>query len=208
MKIFNRNVSRRLVTAAAAGFLLGAVWLVAIRFLTVKSDAVHYHANFALYINDRQDTFESPSFYEEVQACSADEHNNPKTRVHMHDNKAHLVHVHAEGVTWSQFFTNLGYVLGDNLIKTDDGIYVDGQDGNQLTYIINGDETGAIANRVIKSEDVLLVNYGKTPGADISSRFQAVTRDAGEANLTKDPATCSGDTELTPLKRLEKAVGF
>src|SRR3989344_6900954 len=113
---------------ALAIFLLGIVSFIAFRFATFNgNDDVHYHANFALFVNDQRDEFKNFTFYEEVSACSNEAKDNPKTRVHMHDQNNGLVHVHAHGVTWGQFFHNLGYVLGDSLVKTDDGVYINGQ---------------------------------------------------------------------------------
>lgn len=62
MKMINRSIA----IALAAGFLLGAIWLVALRYVTYKNDAVHYHANFALYINGQREEFKSFTYYEEI----------------------------------------------------------------------------------------------------------------------------------------------
>lgn len=201
-------MSTYLYRGLLVGFILGIVSLAALRFITFKSDAVHYHANFALYINGQHDEFKNFSFYEEVQACNTNDKDNVKARVHMHDENNHLIHVHANGVTWSQFFTNLDYALGDNLIKTDKGVYVDGQDGNKLTFMLNGKETGTIADTVIKSEDVLLINYGKDDQSTLQKRYDDIPRDAHQANMEHDPATCSGSHDLTFVQRLKHAVGI
>lgn len=208
--MYKKPLAKRipLPTALLISFVVGVLFMTALRFMNIKSDAVHYHANFALYVNGQRDEFKSFSFYEEVQLCSVEAKDNPKARVHMHDENNHLIHVHGNGVTWSQFFTNLGYTLGDNLIKTDNGIYVDGQDDNKLTFLLNGQETSAIADRVIKSEDVLLINYGKDDQVTLQQRYKAIPRDAHKANTAADPATCSGSEPLTFTNRLKKALGF
>src|SRR5690606_33041163 len=131
-----------------------------IRFVTYEDKRVHYHGNFALYVNGMRDEFKSSTFYEETQSCSADEI-RPKQRVHLHDQKPHVVHVHDEGSTWGHLFANLGYGLSGKSIQTDSGVFVDGQDGNQLTFILNGKEVSNVSNEVIQSEDVLLISYGK-----------------------------------------------
>lgn len=192
----------------AVGLVLAIVLTTALRFALAKDTSVHYHANFALYINGKQDEFKSFTFYEEVAACNSHDADNPKVRVHMHDNKAHLVHVHAGGVTWGQFFENLGYTLGDNLISTDNGVYITGDDGNKLTFTLNGEEVDALANKVIHSEDVLLINYGKDDDGTLKQRYDAIPRDAHQANVTKDPSACSGGNEFTFWNRLKQAIGF
>lgn len=182
--------------------------MVAIRFAVIKDTSVHYHANFALYINGRQDDFKNFTFYEEVQACSLNDPDNVKTRVHMHEQHAGLIHVHAHGVTWGQFFDNLGYTLGDKVMSTDGGVYVNDQDGNHLSFILNGDPVQAVANRVIKSEDRLLINYGKDNDKVLQERYQSVPSDAHQANTQQDPASCSGSHSLTFSDRLKQALGF
>lgn len=192
----------------AVGLVLAAVLTTGLRFALAKDTSVHYHANFALYINGKQDEFKSFTFYEEVAACNSHDADNPKVRVHLHDNKPHLVHVHAGGVTWGQFFENLGYTLGDNLISTDNGVYITGDDGNKLTFTLNGKKTDAIANKLISSEDVLLINYGKDDDSMLTQRYDNIPRDAGTANSTKDPSACSGGHEFTFWNRLKQALGF
>jgi hypothetical protein len=191
----------------AIGVLLSLVATTAIRFALIKDTAVHYHANFSLYINGQEDPFKSFTFYEEIAACDASELDNPKPRAHLHDQNAHLIHVHAHAVTWGAFFDNLSYNLGDNLIKTDNGVYITGDDGNKLTFLLNGKPVDRLANVVIKSEDVLLINYGKDSDATLKQRYEAIPRDAPKANVTKDPAACGGGAELTFWNKLKQSLG-
>lgn len=202
------KIKTRLALAVLLGFMLGTLWLIGIRFIMYKSDTVHYHANFALYINGQRDAFKSFTFYEEVQSCGSDEKNNPKNRVHMHDNVNHVAHVHEPGVTWGHFFANLGYTLGDSLIKTDNGAFLDAQNGNELTFILNDKTVNNIANEPIKSEDVLLVNYGKDSAQTLAQRYQNITQDAGAYNKRNDPSSCRGTKELTFSERLIRAIGL
>jgi hypothetical protein len=189
-------------------FLAGALLIFGVRFINYKSDAVHYHANFSLYINGQHDKFDNATFYEEVQVCSLHDENNVRTRTHMHDEHPDLVHVHAHGVTWQQFFANLGYTLSNNLISNDNGVYVDGKDGNTLTFWLNGKATRSIANEVIHGRDVLLINYGKDDDATLQKRYDAIPRDAKEADTHKDPSSCSGSTDVTLTDRLRAGLGL
>ncbi len=189
------------------GLFIGVLSILALRVALVQDHHVHHHANFALYINGQRDEFKNFTFYEEVAGCSADEDSNPKHRVHMHNNINDTVHVHAEGVTWGHFFANLGYGLANNLVKTDQGVYVDGQDGKALTFILNGKKVDSIANRLIESEDRLLIDYGGTR-SEVQQRADAVAHTAHEANEHPDPASCSGTESLTFSDRLKRALDF
>lgn len=190
------------------GVLIGFVLSTAVRFVWFQDTATHYHANFMLYIDGERDMFDSFAFYEEVAACSAHDSHDPKLRVHMHDHNPALVHVHADGVTWGHFFANLGYNLGRQSIETETGIYVDGQDDNELTFILNGQKVASPMNQVIRSEDKLLINYGTEDDAELQTRAAAIPDDAGEANTKPDPAACAGAHETSWLDRLKWAIGL
>lgn len=200
--------NHKIIIALICGVLIGVLWFVAIRYATYKSDTVHHHANFVVYVNGVRDEFNNFTFYEEVQSCNSNQLDNPKTRVHMHDEINNLAHVHAHGVTWSQFFTNLGYTLGDKVIVTDQGVYVDGQEGNRLTFILNGKQVDTVADRLILSEDRLLLNYGKEDKATLQKRSDTVATTAAEANKKNDPSSCSGSKEARFGERLRQAIGF
>lgn len=203
-----RRLRATLPIILAIGLLIGFAVSTAIRFALIKDTAVHYHANFALFINGQQDEFKSFTYYEEVASCTDPSASNPKVRVHMHDNKAGLVHVHAGGVTWGQFFENLGYTLGDEVIATSKDVFTDGTDENKLTFVLNGEPTNDIANKVIDSEDKLLINYGKDDQSTLQERYSKVDNTAGEANRTNDPAACAGAHEISTWDKLKQAVGL
>ena len=198
---------KKILLTATLGIVLGAVATTAIRFVSYKQDLVHYHANFALFINDERDTFKGPGFYEEIQACSSASVDNPRTRVHLHDENPGLVHVHAHGVIWSDLFANIGYGLSDKAITTPDAVYADGTDGNKLTFMLNGKVVRSIAGQLIKSEDKLLINYGNDDEAAIQMHMSTIPSDAHKANTDNDPSTCSGSKPLTFGSRMRIALG-
>lgn len=198
---------KRLLLMMAISFVLGALWLLTVRFAAYNDGGTHYHANFALYINGQREQFDNFSFYEEVQSCNGDQINNPKTRVHMHDMINHVVHVHDPAATWGHLFANLGFVLGNDLIETDHGLFKAGS-GAKLTFVLNGKETGSIANETIRSEDVLLINYGNEDTATINSRYEGITKDAAQYNQSNDPSACTGGQPLGFRERLEAAARF
>ncbi len=192
----------------AIGFLAGILWLVGLRFFLIRSHEVHYHANFAIYVNGQQDELKSFTFYEEVQSCTADELNDPKTRIHLHNQEANAVHVHDQAATWGHLFNNLGYGLTSNLIQTDQGTFTDGVDGKKLTFYLNGQEVDAVTNRTVGDEDVLLVNFGTENSDEIHKRYDEIPRTAAEHNQKSDPSSCSGGRPLTLNERLRRAVNL
>src|SRR5665647_713896 len=95
------------------GLLLGALTILTVRFVTYQPVSVHYHANFALYLNGQREAFKGQQYYQEVTTCSSTGGIAvPQQRAHMHDNANGLVHVEDHVVTWGQFFENLGWYVG------------------------------------------------------------------------------------------------
>ena len=203
-----RRISRKHAIALALAFLLGVFCVFAIRFATVQKKEVHYHANFAVFVDGERLPFDSFMFYEEVQSCGGDQLDNPKIRAHMHDQKNYLVHVHDNSVTWGHFFANLGMTAGDTLFKTDKQTYVEGVNKVNIRYKLNGQEVQTIANRTIKSEDTLLVSIGNPTDEDLQNQYTQITRDATEYNQKNDPSSCSGGKPYTFVERLKEAIGI
>ncbi len=191
---------------AAIGLVVGLVLTTTLRFANYKSTTVHYHANFALYVNGVRDQFKGPGFYEEVSSCHDDNTDDPHERAHMHGSVNDVIHVHARGVTWQQFFANLGYTLGDTALVTGNGTYVNSS-VSKLSFILNGKSVDSIANSKIGDQDVLLINYGKDSDTTVMSRYNAIPHTAAKYDRGQDPSTCSGTRPLTFWGRLKIALG-
>lgn len=186
------------------GLLLGAIVILGIRFFTYRPDEVHYHANFAVYINGQREEFKSPQYYEEVKICSL-HGTTPQSRAHMHDNVNDVVHVHDAAVTWGQFFENIGWMVGPDFIRTQDTMYM-ADDTHTLNIILNGNNlTGlsSITNQVIGDKDRLLLSYGPSDKATLDKEYKTVPSTAAKYDAQQDPAACSGAEALTVSDRLK-----
>ncbi len=189
------------------GILVGAVLLITTRFVIYKPNIVHYHANFALYINGVRDEFKGPGYYEEVQACSSSSNSDPRTHAHLHDNVNDVLHVHASGTTWGQFFANIGYALSDTMIQTNSGLYVNDQ-GGKLSFRLNNKPVDVVTNRTVGKDDVLLVSYGNESASALQTQYDSIAHTALAHDQANDPATCSGSKPLTFSERLKKALSI
>lgn len=195
---------------ATAGLLVGVLIVFAIRFATYDAGYVHYHANFAVYINGQREEFKGSTYYEEVTACKAAGEMTPEDRAHMHmeehdDDDNAVVHVHDNAATWGQFFENLGWVVGRDFIRTRDKLYQN--NGSNILYIeLNGqDLTGisSITNRVIGNEDRLLLSYGNLTNDQLQKQYNVIPKTAAKHNQENDPASCSGPSKTTISDRLK-----
>jgi hypothetical protein len=205
----NHGVSRRslLISMSLSAVIVLAAY-IGIRFVLYKSDSVHYHANFSLFVQGQREEFKSFAFYEEVAACATDQKNNPKDRVHMHDQNSQLVHIHAPGATWGHLMANLGITLGDGVLELYNAQVYQNSGGEKLTFWLNGQPVQSINNRLIGSEDRLLINFGNDDQSTLQQRYDSIASDAGEYNGKYDPGSCSGGHQLTFWQRLKKAAWF
>jgi hypothetical protein len=179
--------------------LLGALVVLGVRFVTYQPEkGVHYHANFAVYINGQREAFKAPNYYEEeaVTTCSASEtsetETTPMSRVHMHGNVNDVVHVEDSRVTWGNFFTVLGWNVGPSYLATRDGMYQNGSHG-KVTYTLNGKVVPDISNTIINDQDKLLVNYGNQNADQVGQEYALIKNNALAADQSKDPAGCGGN---------------
>ncbi len=188
------------------GLILGALIILGIRYTAYKPPAqVHYHANFAVYVNGQREKFQAMDYYEETAAtsCSIKEsdqsENKPMARTHMHGNVDDVVHVEDKLVTWGNFFTVLGWNVGGNYIATRGTVYEAG-DQNTVTYILNGKKVGNITNTIIGDQDRLLVDYGSQTQEQINQEYASIQNNALKADNSKDPASCGSHEGKTTFK--------
>lgn len=190
------------------GALLGILLLGSVRFAAQQPahPPVHYHANWALYIDGARVDLTADRYMEDVFQCSADPHGQrPEDRVHMHENNHDVVHVHAAGVAWGHLLANLGFGVGDGYLETDSGRYANG-DAGTLKFILDGRPLRSIRNEPIADGARLLISYGSETDAEVlETQFTSVAEDAPQYNTMPDPASCSGQEEEGLAERLRRA---
>jgi hypothetical protein len=198
------SLSKRTLFTGLAGVFLGALVILGIRFVTYQPEHVHYHANFAVYINGQREKFASPIYYQEVGggSCTADGITTPLERTHMHDNVNDLVHVHDHAVTWGNFFENLRWSVTDTVIKTPQNVYV-ADDDHPITFMVNGHEIQDISTEIINDRDRLLVDFGTSKESALQKEFKSVASTAEKYDTGTDPAACNANTKPTVKDRLK-----
>src|SRR6266496_6757259 len=148
---------------AISCLVLGAAIILGIRFFTYHPNDIHYHANFAVYINGQRELFKGSQNYEEDAMCVEGVTVTPITRAHMHDGVNNVVHVEDHAVTWGDFFANLSWNIGSNFIARPDGTIYAENNAAKLNIILNGKDLtdiSSVTNKVIRDQDKLLVSYG------------------------------------------------
>jgi len=199
------RLSKQSVIVGVIGVLLGTAIVLGARFFMYKQDDIHYHANFALYINGQREQFKGQQYYADVEMCTVNVAMTPTERAHMHDNINNVVHVEDHAVTWGQFFTNLGWYMGPDFIEAPDGTMYLENGTAKLHLMLNGQDytdLGGLANTVIKDQDKLLVSYGDETSVVLHQEYSAIPSTARHYDVTKDPKSCSGHGNLSLHERL------
>lgn len=179
--------------AVGAAAFYGGNLFAAYRQSKVPAPHVHFHANFAVYVDGSKVDFSGKQYMEPVELCTISTNQPPEGRVHLHDNDGGLIHVHAAQVTWGDLLANLGWAVSDRGIVTRDGQAYVSDTGHTVTFVLNGQAVdGNVMSTYIKPNDRLLVNYGDESKEALLKRFSAVPTNAPAASATSDPATCSG----------------
>ncbi len=191
--------------AVIASVTAGALIFMGIRFVNYQpAEEVHYHSNFGLYVNGQREQFKNPLYYSEIEdSCSAEEKEiTANERAHMHENVYDVVHVEDNAVTWGHFFQNLGWVVDNNVIRTDKLTLLP-DDDNKITFVLNGEKVDFLVNRQIENRDRLLVNYGDSSDKDIQKYFTNVASTAEKYNNSQDPASCGSHTKNSLRERFQ-----
>lgn len=197
--------NKKIILVCFTSLLLGALIILGIRFVTYKpKDEIHYHANFAVYVNGVREQFKGMQYYEETTAttCTIEHVDSPKERAHMHGNVSDVLHVEDHLVTWSNFMQNLKWGLGDDYLKTDSNFYPNSGQG-KLTFILNGKKIDTIADTIIQDRDKLLISYGNSTDRQQQEQYKTVPSTALKYDTSKDPAGCGAGHEVKMTDRLK-----
>jgi hypothetical protein len=178
------------------------------RTLMVSEIPLHYHANFAVYINNRQVNFSDPS-YMHLAPCLADTSVisfNKLDNVHLHDLVGNVVHVHQGGVVWNDLFKSIKYDLFKDVASNNNP---------PVSYYLNGKKVDkSILSRPINKEDKLLISADAQPAPSVvtdSELYKKQYESAGDTakeydNGSKGAEKCGSVGKRSFLTRLKIAL--
>ena len=198
----------KILRAGFIGLLLGVLLVLGIRFVIyTPKDTVHYHANFAVYVNGQREQFKGLQYYEEtaVTACTLEKVDSSKERAHMHGNVNDVVHVEDHLVTWGNFMENLGWGLGDDYLKTASAVYMPNSQ-NKLSFVLNGKTLESIDGKIIGDRDTLLISYSNSTDNQLQQQYKSIAATAQKYDTSKDPASCGAGHEIKFTDRLKNIL--
>ncbi len=199
------------------GVVVGIIGIGALRFALLPEPpdtaGPHYHANFAVFLDGERLDLSAMHFMEDVATCKASpDVVLPRERAHMHEGIHDVVHVHHQAATWGHFFANIGFALGDDFFITDTGERYFVDDDRSMKFVLDGEPIASVFNRVIESEERLVISFGAESVEDVLQRqFPDVPSTANIFNqYHRDAGGCSaqGRVEETLGERVRRAFWF
>jgi len=154
---------------------------------------VHWHADFAVFIEGEQLVFNSEEYITTENFTVAE-------YVHIHKPYYSVVHVHREQTTWSEFFETLGWELSATCLIFDQKKYCSSED-KSLIFYVNDVQVDSITFLEISDLQRVLISYGNPSPKELSRQLGIVGSEScilSELCLDRVPETddypepCSG----------------
>lgn len=129
-----------------------------------KPKAIHIHAGFQVYIDNKLQNFSKAEYMKESPCTISGKHeehvDEQLEKAHLHDRVGNVVHVHRESATWADLFTNIKYKFSEN---------------KAIKSFVNGREVKNIFAEKIKAYDSVVIFVGEN--TDEKGRLEkAVTK--------------------------------
>lgn len=138
---------------------------------TSTADEVHVHADWLVIIRGEQLRFTDDKY----QSSGTNElHPN----MHLHDGDDLVLHRHADGVPFVEFFSSLGFTLTNECLTTDTGAELCTNESETLTLFVNGEPREDVTTYEIQEEDQILLYYGPREDPQLSEYLNNITDEA------------------------------
>lgn len=106
--------------------------------------------------------------------------------------------------TWGHLFSNLMWNFGSGYLIDDFGKMYLPNATNHLYYFVNGKQELNPNNRIVESEDQLLVWYGTGTAEEVAKNIvPKVAKTAAEYNKKDDPASCSVNEQRNVIQTFQ-----
>ncbi|HLD40187.1 MAG TPA: hypothetical protein VJB13_03530 [Candidatus Nanoarchaeia archaeon] len=155
---------------------------------------IHYHADFAMYVNGERYNFSQEKYM-------STENKTLSNFAHLHDMNGNIIHKHASGITLGFFLETLGMKLTDTCLTMDDGTEYCNSGNKLLKLYVNDKPNTNFDNYNLQDEDRILLSYGSESEKEIEKQLDSVSDAACIYSLTcpekgapPAEASCVGDT--------------
>lgn len=126
---------------------------------TTTVEAVHKHADIAVYVRDQKVDLSQERYQ---SAEGAEKH----PYLHLHDGNGEVLHAHANGYSLANFFASVGVTLSNECIALAETERYCANDIETLTGLVNGERVSDIAGYEFTDEDRILISFGNERNLD------------------------------------------
>lgn len=142
-----KKVALYIIFAVVILSSLGVIFRTQIQAVLFPIKEIHIHAGFQIYEDGKQKSFEDFAYMND-KPCgdhAPGEHVDEQLeKAHLHELVGDVVHVHREGATWGDLFTNLKYPV----------------EAEKIEAYVNGEKLPMVLARKIQPYDRLVVFIG------------------------------------------------
>ncbi|PCI25125.1 hypothetical protein COB57_02825 [Candidatus Peregrinibacteria bacterium] len=189
MSFFSQKNLYFIVGVLAGSLLL--LFLVQSEISNSHDSGFHEHADFAVFINGEKMDLSADKYMSFVPCTVSSlfipsvfahggEEEGELANVHLHDNNGRVIHVHAAGVTYADFFESLQMDLHNNTFTDDEANIYANTETHSLRFFINGLEVDILDSKEIRNLDQVLITYGENTRtqASIFTEMGQITNDS------------------------------
>jgi hypothetical protein len=135
---------------------------------TYYDDEVHVHADFIIVVNDEKLNLTADEYQSSIKQVL---HKN----VHLHDGDDHVVHRHADGITFAEFLSSLGFTLNNECLTDDNDVKYCTDTENVLTLYVNKTPITLATEYIPQEEDQILLYYGRRDNDKLGEYLDSIT---------------------------------
>lgn len=133
-----------------------------------EPEKVHVHADFAISINNQTLDLTNDKYQ---SSGESEKHAD----IHLHDGDDHVVHRHADGVTFVDFLSSIGFEVSNDCFTNDQKETFCTDTENVLQLYVNKVLVEDISSYITQEEDQILLYFGKRDNPNISDYINSIT---------------------------------
>ena len=138
--------------------------------------SAHIHADWKIYINDKQLGFSDKSHMERMR-------NNQPVSSFIHvdsgapepEKTGEILHMHATGIPLWIFFKSIGMDFNKDCITLENKEKFCSEGNKKLKFFVNGKENNEFENYVFNDLDKILISYGNENEEEIRQQLASIT---------------------------------
>lgn len=132
---------------------------------------VHVHSDFAIYVLDKRLDLTSDKYQSSLKS-------EKDKNIHIHDGNDHVLHRHAEGITFAHFLKSIGFTLTGDCFTTDTGTTTCSDETNEVSLYVNGQRQTAPTSYINQERDRILLYVGLRNNSNLQTYLDTVTDEA------------------------------